>query len=78
VLHYGVTNMPGAVPRTSTFALTNATLPFAMKLANYGLTAALKRDPHLKNGLNTYKGKVTYEAVAKDQGLQYIATDSLL
>ncbi|HEU4387642.1 MAG TPA: NAD(P)-dependent oxidoreductase, partial [Blastocatellia bacterium] len=78
VLHYGVTNMPGAVPRTSTFALTNATLPFAMKLANYGLKDALRRDSHLKNGLNTYKGRVTYEAVARDQGLQYTATDSLL
>ena len=78
VLHYGVTNMPGAVPRTSTFALTNATLPFAMKLANNGLEDAMKRDRHLRHGLNTYKGRVTYEAVARDQGLQYTATDSLL
>src|SRR5262249_43248300 len=71
VLHYGVTNMPGAVPRTSTFALTNVTWPFALQLANHGAEAAFKRDPHLKNGVNTYKGKVTYKAVADDQGLDY-------
>src|SRR5712692_9300092 len=64
VLHYGVTNMPGAVPRTSTFALTNATLPLALRLAKYGAIEAIKKDPHLKNGVNTYKGKVTYQAVA--------------
>src|SRR5215217_8176509 len=52
VLHYGVTNMPGAVPRTSTFALTNVTLPFALKLANHGVAEAIKRDPHLKAGMN--------------------------
>ncbi|HXG67848.1 MAG TPA: alanine dehydrogenase, partial [Blastocatellia bacterium] len=69
VLHYGVTNMPGAVPRTSTFALTNVTLPFALKLANQGVVEAIRNDPHLKNGVNTYKGKVVYPAVAHDQGL---------
>jgi alanine dehydrogenase len=78
VLHYGVTNMPGAVPRTSTFALTNATLPLALKLARYGAEEAFKRDPHLKNGANTYKGKVVYEAVATDQGLGYVPIDKLL
>jgi alanine dehydrogenase len=78
VLHYGVTNMPGAVPRTSTFALTNATLPLALKLARYGAEEAFKRDRHLKNGANTYKGKVVYEAVATDQGLGYTAIDELL
>jgi len=78
VLHYGVTNMPGAVPRTSTFALTNATLPFALRLAKYGAVDAFKRDPHLKNGVNTYKGKVTYEAVALDQGLEYAPIDKLI
>ena len=78
VLHYGVTNMPGAVPRTSTFALTNATLPLALKLAKYGAEEAFKRDPHLKNGANTYKAKVVYEAVAKDQGLEYTPIDKLL
>lgn len=78
VLHYGVTNMPGAVPRTSTFALTNVTLPFALKLARHGAVEAFKRDPHLKNGVNTYKGRVVYEAVAQDQGLDYTLVDKLL
>lgn len=78
VLHYGVTNMPGAVPRTSTFALTNVTMPFAVRLANYGVEAAIKRDLHLKNGVNTYKGKCVYEAVAIDQGLAYTPIDSLI
>jgi alanine dehydrogenase len=78
VLHYGVTNMPGAVPRTSTFALTNVTMPFAVKLANYGAVEAFKRDRHLKNGANTFKGKVTYKAVAEDQGLEYTSIDDLL
>jgi alanine dehydrogenase len=78
VLHYGVTNMPGAVPRTSTFALTNVTLPFALKLANLGVEAAIGRDPHLKNGVNTYKGKVVYEAVARNQGLEYAPLEKLL
>lgn len=78
VLHYGVTNMPGAVPRTSTFALTNATLPFALRLAAYGAEEAFKRDPHLKNGVNTYKGKITYQAVAQDQGIEYSPIDKLI
>lgn len=78
VLHYGVTNMPGAVPRTSTFALTNATLPLALRLAKYGVVEAIKRDPHLKHGVNTYKGKVTYEAVALNQGLEYTQIDKLI
>jgi alanine dehydrogenase len=78
VLHYGVTNMPGAVPRTSTFALTNATMPLALKLAKYGAVEAIRRDRHLKRGVNTYKGKVVYEAVALDQGLEYASIDSLV
>jgi alanine dehydrogenase len=78
VLHYGVTNMPGAVPRTSTFGLTNATMPFALSLARYGFVDAIKRDAHLKAGVNTYKGKVTYKAVADDQGLGYTPIDDLL
>ncbi len=78
VLHYGVANMPGAVPRTSTFALTNVTMPFAVKLANLGVVEAIKQDPHLKNGVNTYKGKCVYEAVARDQGLEYTPIDSLI
>jgi alanine dehydrogenase len=78
VLHYCVANMPGAVPRTSTFALTNATLPYALKLANNGLKAAVMRDPGLKEGVNTYAGKLTYEAVAVSQGKEYTPLDQLL
>jgi alanine dehydrogenase len=78
VLHYGVTNMPGAVPRTSTFALTNATLPFALQLAKHGAVEAFKRNTHLKNGANTYKGNVVYAAVATDQGLKHAPIDSLI
>jgi len=70
--------MPGAVPRTSTFALTNATMPLALKLAKYGAVEAIKKDRHLKRGVNTYKGKVVYEAVASDQGLDYTPIDNLI
>lgn len=78
VLHYCVANMPGAVPRTSTFALTNATLPYALKLANKGFIAAIQSDPGLKAGVNTYAGRLTYEAVATDQGLPYTSLDEML
>ncbi len=78
VLHYCVANMPGAVPRTSTFALTNATLPYALKLANKGFIDAIKSDPGLKEGVNTYAGKLTYKAVAEAQGLEYTPLDDLL
>ena len=71
VLHYCVANMPGAVPRTSTFALTNATLPYALSLANKGFEKAVSDDAGLKEGVNTYQGKLTYEAVATSQGLTY-------
>jgi len=78
VLHYCVANMPGAVPRTSTFALTNATLPYALKLANRGFLDAITSDAGLKEGVNTYAGHCTYEAVATAQGLQYTPLDRLL
>ncbi|HEX8178877.1 MAG TPA: alanine dehydrogenase [Pyrinomonadaceae bacterium] len=78
VLHYCVANMPGAVPRTSTFALTNATLPYVLKLANKGFLEAVASDPGLKEGVNTYAGKLTYEAVAVAQGLEYTALDDML
>ena len=78
VLHYSVANMPGAVPRTSTLALTGATLPFALKLANMGAEAACKADPALMKGLNTYKGHVTFKAVAEAQGLEYTDPATLL
>jgi alanine dehydrogenase len=78
VIHYCVANMPGAVARTSTFALNNATIGHAVALADKGWKAALKANPHLKHGLNVCEGKVTYEAVARDLGYDYVAADSLL
>jgi alanine dehydrogenase len=78
VLHYCVANMPGAVPRTSTFALTNATLPYALKLANKGFLQAIASDPGLKEGVNTFAGECTYEAVAADQGIRYTPLDQLI
>jgi alanine dehydrogenase len=71
VVHYCVTNMPGAVPRTSTFALTNATLPYVKALAGFGTQQALARDEHLAHGLNVHAGVITHEAVARDLGLAY-------
>ena len=72
VIHYGVANMPGAVPMTSTFALTNATRPYGRKIADLGLAAAVKSDLALARGLNTFGGHITYEAVAKDLGYDYM------
>jgi len=72
VVHYCVANMPGAVARTSTFALNNATLPFVLALANKGTLGALRADPHLLAGLNVYEGKITYPAVAEALGLAYV------
>jgi alanine dehydrogenase len=72
VIHYCVANMPGGVARTSTFALTNATLPMAIQLANKGFKKAMVDDGHLMNGLNVHEGKITYEAVARDLGYDYI------
>jgi len=71
VVHYCVTNMPGAVPRTSTFALTNATLPYVRSLADNGWRAALGRDPGFASGLNVHEGAITHEAVARDLDLDY-------
>ena len=78
VIHYCVANMPGAVARTSTFALTNATLPFVMALANKGINQALLDDPHLLAGLNIYRGKVTYQAVAEAHGYEFVSPESIL
>jgi alanine dehydrogenase len=78
VLHYCVANMPGAVPRTSTFALTNATLPYALDLANKGFEKAIAEDESLRQGVNTYAGKCTYKAVADSQGIEYTPLESLL
>jgi len=78
VLHYCVANMPGAVPRTSTFALTNATLPYALDLANKGFEQAIADDAGLYEGVNTFAGKLTYDAVAASQNLEYTPLNSLL
>jgi alanine dehydrogenase len=78
VVHYCVTNMPGAVPRTSTFALNNATLPFMLALADKGYRRALSDDRHLRDGLNVCHGNVTYPAVAEAHGLEYVAPEKAL
>jgi len=71
IIHYCVANMPGAVARTSAFALNNATLPFALKIANLGAEEAMRQDPHLANGLNVSGGKIRHEAVAEALDLPY-------
>jgi len=78
VVHYCVANMPGGVPRTSTFALNNATLPFVLALAEKGWKRALAEDPHLKNGLNIAFGKVTCEPVAEALGYPFVPPETLL
>lgn len=78
VIHYCVANMPGAVARTSTFALNNATIGHAVALAGKGWQQALRDDPHLKNGLNVCRGKVSYAAVAQALGYDYSNPDSLI
>lgn len=78
VIHYCVTNIPGAVPRTSTYALTNATLPYALELANLGVIEAARRDAALAKGVNVYDEHVTFEAVAKAHGLEYTPLDELI
>jgi len=78
VIHYCVANMPGAVARTSTFALTNSTLRYALELANKGFERAVGENPHLAAGVNTYKGKLTYEAVAQAQGKSFTPLEKTL
>jgi len=78
VIHYSVANMPGAVPRTSTLALTNATLPHAIDLAEKGWKQACREDNSLKKGLNVVDGKVVYKGVAEAFGLTYYDVDSIL
>lgn len=75
VVHYCVTNMPGAVPRTSTLALSNVTLPYALELAEHGLLAAARRDAALAKGINVLNGRITYLAVAEAFGLPYTPWD---
>jgi alanine dehydrogenase len=78
VVHYCVTNMPGAVPHTSTLALTNSTFPYLMRIANQGARAALKQDAGLAEGLNTWLGKLTYRGVAESQEREWTAAASLI
>lgn len=78
VVHYTVANMPGAVPRTSTIALTNNTIPYALRIANKGYLKACLQDPALRLGINTLEGHVVYEAVANAQGLEYTPVDNVL
>jgi alanine dehydrogenase len=78
VIHYCVTNMPGAVPRTSTYALSNATLPYALKLANLGFVEAVKSDSALAKGVNTYAGHVTCDGVATAHGLECQPLEELI
>ena len=78
VVHYCVANMPGAVPRTSTFALNSATRPFVLALADKGFARALAEDAHLRNGLSVHDGKITYRAVAEALGLPYTPADRAL
>ena len=77
VVHYCVTNMPGAVARTSAFALNNATLPFVLALADKGWARALAEDPYFRAGLNIHRGRVTHEAVARDLGLPLVAAQDI-
>jgi alanine dehydrogenase len=78
VVHYCVTNMPGAVPRTSTYALNNATLPFVLALADKGWKQALADDPHLRNGLNVARGKVTHPEVAAAVNAPYFPAEEAI
>ena len=78
VVHYCVANMPGAVARTSTMALTNATVPYGIQIANKGIAKAIIENPALKLGVNTAHGEVTYETVAKDLGYEYVPVEKAL
>jgi alanine dehydrogenase len=78
IVHYCVANMPGAVARTSTFALNHATLPFTLALADKGWRQALKDDPHLRAGLNVHDGNLTCAPVAEAHGLTFVTPESVL
>jgi alanine dehydrogenase len=78
VVHYAVGNMPGAVPNTSTYALTNVTLPYALEIANEGLPAAARRDRSLATGINVLQGQVTNRGVAEAHGMAYAPVEPLL
>ena len=78
IVYYCVANMPGAVAKTSTMALTNATLPYAVEIANKGWVDAMQENPEIKLGANVVRGKVTYAPVAEAFGLEYTPIDTLL
>lgn len=78
IIHYCVANMPAGVARTSTFALTNATLPFIVELANKGIQQSLQDNRHLRSGVNVYKHYVTYQPVAESHGYDYVTLESLI
>lgn len=78
IVHYCVANMPGAVARTSTYALNNATLPYALRIADLGWKDAMRADPHLARGLNAHAGKVTYDAVASALGYEFTSASAIL
>ena len=78
VIHYSVANMPGAVARTSTFALTSVTIPYALEIANKGVKKAVLENQALKLGVNVAGGEITYEAVARDHGYKYVPVESVL
>jgi alanine dehydrogenase len=78
IIHYCVTNMPGAVPVTSTYALTNATLPYVLALADHGVAEAAQRDPGLRLGINVAAGQVTHPAVADGVGMEYVPPEDAL
>jgi alanine dehydrogenase len=78
VVHYAVSNMPAAVPKTSTIALTNATLPYVLEIADRGWSQAMQENPEIKQGANIINGKVTYKAVADVFGLDYTPVDEFL
>jgi alanine dehydrogenase len=78
IIHYAVTNMPGAVPITSTYALTNATLPYVLALADHGVGPAARRDPGLRLGINVANGRVTHPAVAESVGMEFVPPEQAL
>lgn len=78
VVHYAVANMPGAVPRTSTIALTNVTIPYALQIANHGAVAAIENNYAIKQGVNTFDGHITYAPVAKDLGFEYTSVQEVI
>lgn len=78
VLHYAVANIPGAVPRTATIALTNVTIPYAVQIASKGVIQAIKESEAIKTGVNVMNGNITFKAVAHDLGYDYVPVDDVI